>query len=134
MSVLEQWDKFIDEVLLKIKQHPRLWGGDISRDTLDAYLSFYGVHGGLFIESSNDGLDGFMTVHPGAKDVDWAWDKSSDSCTVHLCWARTKAALRKLMLAGLKRFNPKSVHYIRDGFIFHLTPKKVERLSIYGRR
>lgn len=134
MSILEQWDRFIDEVLLKVKQHPKLWRGDLSREIAESCLSFYGVHGGLFIDVDEDGLSGFMTVHPGAKNVDWTWDKDSDSCTVHLCWARTKEALRRLMLAGLKRFNPKSVHYIRDGCIFALTPKKVERLSNYGRR
>lgn len=132
MSVLEEWDKFVDEVLLKVKQCPRLWKGELSREYAEAYLSFYGVNGGLFIESDSDGLSGFMTVHPGVKDCDWQWQADSDCCTVHLCWSKNKRALNKLMLAGLKRFLPKSVHYVRNGYIFTLSPKKVERLATYG--
>lgn len=134
MSVIEQWDRFVDEVVDKIKLHPRLWKGEFSREQADSYLSFYGVHGGLFIESDDNGITGFMTVHPGVKDCDWEWDKQSECCTVHLCWANSKDVLKKMMLNGLKRFLPKSVHYVRDGYILTLTPKKVERLAVYGRR
>lgn len=134
MSVLEQWDRFIEAFLEKLKEHPRLWKGELSKDEAESYLSYYGVNSGLFIESDSQGVCGFMTVHPGVKDFDWSWDAGHDCCTVHLCWAKSKDVLKRMMLSGLKRFLPKSVHYIRDGCIVTLTPKKVERLATYGRR
>lgn len=132
-SLVSQWDCLVDLFLKKIEEHPRLWNGEISRDQAESYLSFYGLNGGLFVDSNQNELCGLMTVHPGSKDCDWNWDAKSDCCTVHLCWAKHKEALKSLMFNGLKRFLPKAVYYIRDGCIFHLTPKKVERLAKYGR-
>jgi hypothetical protein len=131
-SLLEEWDCFVDFFLQKVKEHPRLWNAPLSRKDADSYLAFYGINGGLFLEIDEDGLSAFMTMHPGIKDCDWVWNKNEEEYTVHVCWAKHKEALKAIMLAGLKRLMPKGLHYTRDGCIFSLTPKKIERLSRYG--
>lgn len=130
-SLLEEWDCFVDLFLQKVKDHPRLWVGEISRNEAESYLSFYCLNGGLFIESTQNELCGIMTMHPGSKDCDWVWDAKSDCYTVNICWAKHKKALKSLMFNGLNRFLPKAVYYTRGGRVFHLTPKKVERLAKY---
>lgn len=133
IPLISQWELLIEEFLKKIKEYPKLWKDSLSKDQAEEYLAFYGLNGGLFVESDENGLCGLMTVHPGSGDFNWTWNDAAKECTVHVCWAKHKKALNRLMLKGLMKFKPETIFYIKNDCRFSLTPKKVERLTKYGR-
>ena len=134
--LLDKWNKIVDTFCLAIKENPRLIGGftDTSRDEVFNYLSFYFLHGGLFVVEDNNEIVGLLTVHPQKSDLDWTWKEHNGDCTIHAMWAKNSQAVEDLIFHWLLKFKPVTAYACRDGKITELQPEKIERVIRYGKR
>jgi hypothetical protein len=131
---LAQWERLIDTLVEQFEINPRLTClKKATKSQVERYLDFYAIHGGLFTAEKDREIKGFMTVHPGKKDLDWIWDQKQDTFTVNMVWADSKKALSSLIFQALRCYPVKNWFACRDGRLTELNPKKVERILSYGK-
>ena len=130
MTVAE-WEQVIDTLYEQCLNNFKLLG-QVSRDDVDGYLSFYGVHDGIYIVKRNGVVTGITTTHPGVSDFNWKWRKPNGIWTIHLAWAGEPSAVPEMFGQIFKRNQVAQLWAWRRDHAIQLTPKKIERL-LYGR-
>jgi hypothetical protein len=131
MTVAE-WDQVIDTLYEQCLNNFKLLG-QVSRDDVDGYLSFYGVHRGVWIAKKDGKITGIATTHPGVSDFNWKWRKPNGIWTIHLAWSSEPSAVPEMFRQFLERKLVTQIWAWRQDHAIQITPKKLERL-LYGRR
>ena len=132
MSIPE-WEELVDTLYEQCRNHLKLLG-QVSKDDVDGYLSFYGVHDSIYIARHNGSITGISTVHPGVGSFNWKWRRLNGDWTIHLAWAKHSQAVACMFNEFFERKSPiRQVWAWRKDHAVQITPKKLERL-LYGRR
>lgn len=129
----QDWEQLVDTLYEQCRNHLQLLG-QVSRDDVDGYLSFYGVHDSIYIAKRDGKITGIATAHPGVSDFNWKWRKPNGTWTIHMAWASEPEAVIQMFNQGFTRKSPITQLWAwRHDHATQITPKKLERL-LYGRR
>lgn len=131
MTIVE-WEQVIDTLYEQCLNNFKLLG-QVSRDDVDGYLSFYGVHGGIWIAKKDDKITGIATTHPGVSDFNWKWRKPNGIWTIHLAWSSEPSAVPEMFFQFFDRNQVTQAWAWRHDHAIEITPRKLERL-LYGRK
>lgn len=130
---IPEWEQCIDTLYEQCLNNFKLLG-QVSRDDVDGYLSFYGVHDSLYIAKHNGIISGIATAHPGVSDFNWKWRKPNGVWTIHLAWTGHPSAVAEMFQQGFTRKSPITQLWAwRQDHAVQITSRKLERL-LYGRR
>jgi len=132
MTVAE-WEQVIDTLYEQCLHNLKLLG-QVSRDDVDGYLSFYGVHDSIYIARRDGIITGIATTHPGVSDFNWKWRKPNGIWTIHMAWSSEPSAVLEMFNQGFARKSPITQLWAwKYDHAVQITPRKLERL-LYGRR
>ncbi|CAB5224936.1 hypothetical protein UFOVP742_44 [uncultured Caudovirales phage] len=130
---IPEWEQLVDTLYEQTRSHIKLLG-HVSRDDVDGYLSFYGVHDSIYVAKQDGVITGISTVHPGVGDFNWKWRKPNGIWTIHLAWAKCPKAVAEMFNQFFARKSPITQAWAwRYDHASPITPKKLERL-LYGRK
>lgn len=132
MMTVEEWDQLVDTLYEQCLYTSKLLGVT-SKNDVDAYLSFYGVHDSLYVCKRGDCFVGIGTVHPGVSDFTGKWRRPNGIWTIHLTWSEKPSVVADLFGQLFQR--NKNIHQLwawRQDHAVLLSPKKIERLISYG--
>jgi len=130
---IPEWEQLVDTLYEQTRNHLKLLG-QVSRDDVDGYLSFYGVHDSIYVARHNGIITGISTVHPGVSDFNWRWRKPNGVWTIHLAWSERPEAVPEMFNQFFQRKPPiTQVWAWRQDHAVQVTAKKLERL-LYGRK
>ena len=130
---IPEWEQLVDTLYEQTRNHLKLLG-QVSRDDVDGYLSFYGVHDSIYVARQDGAITGISTVHPGVSDFNWRWRKPNGVWTIHLAWSEKPEAVPEMFNQFFQRKQPiEQVWAWRKNHAIQVTPRKLERL-LYGRR
>ena len=132
MTVAE-WEQIIDTLYEQCLNNFKLLG-QVSRNDVDGYLSFYGVHDSIYVAKRNGVITGIATTHPGVSDFNWKWRKPNGIWTIHMAWSSEPSAVLEMFNQGFARKSPITQLWAwKYDHAVQITPRKLERL-LYGRR
>lgn len=130
---VQEWEQLVDTLYEQCRNHLQLLG-QVSRDDIDGYLSFYGVHDSIYVARRDGVITGIGTTHPGVSDFNWKWRKQDGLWTIHMAWASEPQAVTEMFNQFFARKSPiTQVWAWRHDHAIPVTPRKLERL-LYGRR
>ena len=130
---VQDWKQLVDTLYEQCRNHIQLLG-QVSRDDVDGYLSFYGVHDSIYIAKREGVICGIATAHPGVSDFNWKWRKPNGIWTIHMAWANRPEAVVEMFNQGFIRKSPiEQLWAWRHDHAVQITARKLERL-LYGRR
>lgn len=130
---IQEWEQLVDTLYEQCRNHLQLLG-QVSRDDVDGYLSFYGVHNSVYFSKRNGVITGISTGHPGVSDFNWKWRRRNGIWTIHLAWASEPEAVPDMFNQFFQR-EPliTQIWAWRCDHAVPITATKLERL-LYGRR
>lgn len=130
---IQDWEQLVETLYEQCRNHIQLLG-QVSRDDVDGYLSFYGVHDSIYIAKRKGVICGIATAHPGVSDFNWKWRKPNGIWTIHMAWASEPEAVVEMFNQGFIRKSPiEQLWAWRHDHAVQITARKLERL-LYGRR
>jgi hypothetical protein len=129
---LDLFERIVDTFHEQTRTNLKLLG-HATREECYNYLSYYGIHGGLFWSEKEGQIRGVATAHPGKGDLDWQWGVANGIWTTHCVWATDKPALAELIRDLLKATSVHEFYAWRRKKPTPLTEKKLERILFYGR-
>lgn len=131
---LELWDKIIEAFYRKSLNHLGMVG-HATKDEVEKYLGFYGVHNSLYWSEQDGEIRGVSTAHPGKRNFDWNWSEENGIWTAHVVWADNVQAHAEVLRQFLETKHPvKALYTWRKKQAVPLTFRKLERILSYGRR
>jgi hypothetical protein len=130
---IPEWKQLVDTLYDACLNNIKLLG-QLSRDDVDGYLSFYGVHDAIYVSKKGKDIVGIATTHPGVGDFNWKWRRTDGTWTIHLAWSKQAHAVPDMFNQFFERKSPiKQVWAWRQDHAVQITPRKLERL-LYGRK
>lgn len=131
---LDLWEKIVDAFYKKSQEHTNMVG-IATKDQVENYLGFYGVHNSVYWSEQDGQIRGVSTAHPGIRDFDWNWGEEDGIWTAHVVWADNVEAHAEVLQQFLRSKHPvKQLYTWRNEQAVPLTARKLERILSYGRR
>jgi hypothetical protein len=130
---VQDWEQLVDTLYEQCLRNLKLLG-PVSRDDVDGYLSFYGVHDSIYVARRDGIITGIATTHPGVSDFNWKWRKPDGTWTIHLAWSSEPSAVPEMFRQFFECKSPiNQVWAWRHDHAVQISPRKLERL-LYGRK